>query len=120
AGDFEEAKNNGDDFQFGFLPGNFADIPPRATVFVPGVSTSKLRQIELAFTPIEGGYRGEIKIPWVVFGEYLDLSNKRLGVALAFSDCDSEQPAQEMMISTAPKSISQWGNPVLWNNLDLK
>ncbi len=119
AGDFDEAQNNGDDFQFGFLPGNFSDIPARATVFVPGVSTSKLRQIEVAFAPLEGGYRGEIKIPWDVFGEHLDLSNQRLGVALAFSDCDAEKPAQEMMISTAPKSISQWGNPMLWNNLSL-
>lgn len=119
AGDFTEAKNNGDDFQFGFLPGNFADLPARATVFVPGVSTSKLRQIEVAAKPIEGGYRMEVKIPFVVFGENLDLSNRRLGVALAFSDCDSEKPAQEMMISTAPQSISQWGNPTLWNNLDL-
>lgn len=120
AGDFDQAKNNGDDFQFGFLPGNFADIPARATVFVPGVSTSKLRQIELAFIPIEGGYRGEVKIPWATFGDKLDLTNHRLGVALAFSDCDAEQPAQEMMISTAPQSIAQWGNPALWNNLDLR
>lgn len=119
AGDFTEAKNNGDDYQFGFLPGNFADLPARATVFVPGVSTSKLRQIEVAARPIEGGYRMEVKIPFVVFGENLDLSNRRLGVALAFSDCDSEKPAQEMMISTAPQSLSQWGNPTLWNNLDL-
>lgn len=119
AGDFDETKNNGDDFQFGFLPGNFSDIPARATVFVPGVSTSKLKQIELAAAPIQGGYRAEMKIPWVVFGEHLDLANKRLGAALAFSDCDSEKPAQEMMISTAPKSLSQWGNPALWSNLEL-
>lgn len=118
--DFDEPKNNGDDYQFGFMPGNFADIAPRATVFVPGVSTSKLRQILVAAVPIEGGYRMEVKIPFAVFGENLDLSYKRLGAALAFSDCDSEKPAQEMMISTAPKSISQWGNPTLWNNLDLK
>ncbi|MCS7350819.1 MAG: sugar-binding protein [Anaerolineae bacterium] len=117
--DFDVAKNDGDDFQFGFMPGNFKDVQARATVFVPGVPPSKLRQIQIAFVPIKGGYRGEIQIPWAVFGEALDLKAKRLGVALSFSDCDGDKPAQEMMISTAPKSIAQWGNPTLWNNLDL-
>ncbi|MCS7010966.1 MAG: hypothetical protein NZL98_06335 [Anaerolineales bacterium] len=118
-GDFDKSQNDGDDFQFGFLPGNFADIPARATVFVPGVSTGKLRQIEVASAHIEGGYRMEIKIPFIVFGDVLNLSTGRLGAALAFSDCDSDKPAQEMMISSAPKSISQWGNPTLWTNLSL-
>lgn len=119
AGDFDKAQNDGDDFQFGFLPGNFADIAPRATVFVPGVSTSKLRQIQVASSRTESGYRMEVKIPFVVFGDALKIGDGRLGAALAVSDCDADAPAQEMMISAAPKSISQWGNPTLWTNLIL-
>jgi hypothetical protein len=119
AKDFYETKNNSDDFQFGFMPGNFSDLPARATVFVPGVSTSKMRQILVQFQRTESGYRGEIKIPWSTFGDSLDLSGKRLGASLCFSDNDSDQPAQEMMICTAPTALSQWGNPTLWNNLEL-
>lgn len=120
AGDFDKAQNNEDDFQFGFMPGNFADVPARATVFVPGVPPSRLRQIQYSFVRTESGYRGEIKIPFAVFGDALNRSGNRLGAALSFSDCDGDKPAQEMMISTAPKSIAQWGNPTLWNNLDLE
>ncbi|RME34414.1 MAG: hypothetical protein D6793_08575, partial [Thermoflexia bacterium] len=119
AKDFYEAQNDSDDFQFGFMPGNFGDIPSRATVFVPGVSTSKLRQLLVQFQRTAEGYRGEIKIPWATFGDNLDRSGNRLGASLCFSDNDADQPAQEMMICTAPAAISQWGNPTLWNNLEL-
>ncbi|MGC8856183.1 MAG: sugar-binding protein [Anaerolineae bacterium] len=119
AKDFYETQNNGDDFQFGFMPGNFSDVPSRATVFVPGVSTSKMRQLVAQFQRTPQGYRGEIKIPWATFGDNLDRSGNRLGASLCFSDNDADQPAQEMMICTAPAALSQWGNPMLWNNLEL-
>ncbi len=119
AGDFDETKNNGDDFQFGFMPGNFADIAPKVTVFVPPISSARIKEIESAFVHTEDGYRGEVKIPFTLFGNALDLSQGVLGATLAFSDNDSDKPAQEMMISTAPASIAQWGNPTLWVNLRL-
>lgn len=119
-GDFNLAKNNGDDFQFGFMPGDFATVQSRATIFVPPVSSSRIKQIEIAFLQTEKGYRGEVKIPFTIFGEALDLSSGVLGASLSFSDNDSEKPAQEMMISTAPASIAEWGNPTLWNNLTLE
>jgi hypothetical protein len=119
AGDFDETKNNGDDFQFGFMPGDFGEVAPKGTVFVPPISSARIKSIESAFARTANGYRGEVKIPFTVFGDALDLSQGVLGATVAFSDNDSAQPAQEMMISTAPGSISQWGNPTLWNNLKL-
>ncbi len=119
AGDFDETKNNGDDFQFGFMPGNFADVAPKVTVFVPPIPSARIKSIESAFVQTKSGYRGEVKIPFTVFGDALDLTQGVFGAALAFSDNDSDKPAQEMMISTAPASIAQWGNPTLWNNLQL-
>ncbi len=119
AGDFDETKNNGDDFQFGFMPGNFADIAPKVTVFVPPISSARIKEIESAFVQTESGYRGEVKIPFTLFGNALDLSQGVFGASLSFSDNDSDKPVQEMMISTAPASIAQWGNPTLWSNLRL-
>jgi len=120
AGDFDQAKNNSDDFQFGFMPGNFADIEPRAVIFVPPVPSARVREIQSVLVRTEGGYRGEIKIPFTVFGDALDLSQGVFGASLSFSDNDSDKPVQEMMISTAPASIAQWGNPTLWSNLWLE
>lgn len=120
AGDFDRAKNDSDDFQFGFMPGNFADVEPRAVVFVPPVPGARVQEIETAFVRTEGGYRGEVKIPFAIFGEALDLSQGVVGASLSFSDNDSDKPVQEMMISTAPASIAQWGNPTLWSNLWLE
>ncbi len=118
AKDYDVAKNDADDFQFGFMPGNFADVLPGVEIFVPSLSAEQKALVEAKFAQTADGYQGEAKIPFALFGE-VDLSQGAFGAVLSLSDNDSDHPAQEMMISTAPASIAAWGNPTSWTNLIL-
>ncbi|MCM8812299.1 MAG: hypothetical protein NC910_04545 [Candidatus Omnitrophica bacterium] len=62
-GDFKEAVNSSDDFQFGFSPGNFGSLKPEAHVWVPSIEAAVLKQIQIAARTMERGYAMEIRIP---------------------------------------------------------
>lgn len=119
-GDFDEATNNEDDFQLGFSPGNFEDVPPAVVLWVPeGFPREHLQAIEYAVKRTEDGYQGEVRIPWGFFGPALNLDARRLGAMVAFSDNDQKKPKQETMISIAPESVLHWGDPTYWVDLSL-
>ncbi len=76
-GDYNEAVNSSDDFQFGFSPGNFKELKPEVYIWVPSVDPSSLRQIELAAQKLPTGYTLEIRLPTKVLFQTL---TKRVGV----------------------------------------
>ncbi len=76
-GDYNEAVNSSDDFQFGLSPGNFKDVPPEVYVWVPSIAPHSLGQIQIAAEKKPFGYTLEVRIPTKVLFQTL---LKRVGV----------------------------------------
>ena len=76
-GDYKEAVNSTDDFQFGFSPGNFQAIPPEIYVWVPSVEAKVLEQAKIAAKKTQYGYNLEIRIPTVLLFQNI---TKKVGV----------------------------------------
>ncbi|RJP60978.1 MAG: hypothetical protein C4541_02985 [Candidatus Auribacter fodinae] len=67
-GDYNEAMNSNDDFQFGFSPGNFNNIPAEAFLFTPEMDAEQyLEYVEIAATKKGNGYIIEVRIDAKMF-----------------------------------------------------
>ena len=76
-GDYNEAVNSSDDFQFGISPGNFKNLPPEVYVWTPTVDPKSLKQIQIASQKKEFGYTIEVRFPTKFLFQTLQ---KRVGV----------------------------------------
>ncbi len=76
-GDYKEAVNSTDDFQFGFSPGNFQAIPPEIYVWVPSVDAKILEQAKIAAKKTQNGYNLEVRIPVALLFQNI---TKKVGV----------------------------------------
>lgn len=130
-GDYNEAVNSSDDLQLGLSPGNFKEIKPEVTIWVPSVDPKSLAQVQIAAVKKEYGYTLEVRIPTSFLFQTLGkqqvskiLSSGqlqkgfRLGVMLDCSDTDEPQRPQKSMLSTSPER--QWGDPTTFNILELQ
>ncbi|MCD6460321.1 hypothetical protein J7L67_06600 [bacterium] len=62
-GDYNEAMNSKDDFQFGFSPGNFNNVEPEVYMFVPEYDPDEyLDKVEIAALKTKNGYIIEVRI----------------------------------------------------------
>ncbi|HEX7597361.1 MAG TPA: sugar-binding protein, partial [Polyangia bacterium] len=120
--DFDSDQPGADDFQVGVSPGDFKAVKPDFYIFTPAMAPSSWQgQVEYAVIPTADGYTGEVKLPAAVLRGLRLFPDNTIGVSFEPSDTDTPgASAQEMMISLAPKSSGQWGNPTNWNNLTLK
>lgn len=117
--DFDSPSESDDDFQLGVSPGDFAAVPPDIFIFTPPTNPASYRErIEFAVVQNANGYAAEVKIPAAVLKGLRLAEGHAIGATFEPSDTDTRGGSdQEMMMSTAPQSSSQWGNPTLWNNL---
>jgi hypothetical protein len=118
-GDFEDKANNKDDFQLGISPGDFDLLEPEVWVWTPPVLAGDVKKVQLAAKKIDGGYTLEFAIPWTLLKVKPE---PNLIMGFAFSPSDTDTPGkldQEMMMSSAPGSSPNWGNPTFWGNLIL-
>ncbi len=117
--DFDSNQAGDDDFQLGISPGDFKDIPPDLTIFAPPTSPDQYANlVEYQVIRTGSGYAGEIKIPAKVLKGLRLAPGQSIGATFEPSDTDTPGGSdQEMMMSSAPQSSSNWGNPTLWNNL---
>ncbi len=76
-GDYNEAVNSSDDFQFGFSPGNFRNLKPEVHIWVPSVDPNSLKAIQIAAAQRPGGYILEVRVPTKVLFQGL---TRRVGV----------------------------------------
>jgi len=146
-GDYNEAMNSSDDFQFGFSPGNLANLKPEVIVWTPTVKDELKERIELAVKKHKFGYCLEVRLPAEVLfskefkrvgvepkdteGGKIHYSYKlagdktlglrkgfKLGVSIDPSDCDRENVAQESLMSSSTNRV--WGDPTTFGILELK
>lgn len=147
-GDYNEAMNSDDDFQFGFSPGNFGDIKPEVIIWTPSVKDSLKSKIQVGAKRTEAGYVVEVKIPpEVVFrqgaarvgvepkgsqkeGEMRYMyklegesvlrlrEGFKIGISIDPSDCDNEKVPQESLMSSSTDRV--WGDPTTFGILELK
>lgn len=127
--DFDSNQAGDDDFQVGISPGDFKAVKPDFYIFTPPGAQERAVQlpsisgdkVEFSVARTADGYTGEVKLPATVLKGLRLSPDNTIGVSFEPSDTDTPgSSAQEMMISLAPKSSSQWGNPTNWNNLTLK
>ncbi|MCJ7723081.1 MAG: hypothetical protein MUP03_03010 [Anaerolineales bacterium] len=120
--DFDSAAAGDDDFQIGISPGNFADVPPDFFIFTLPVSQEMYHPIvQFAVIRTEAGYAGEAMVPIIVLKGLRLALDHAIGASFEPSDTDtSGSSEQELMMSSAPKSSSDWGNPLNWVNLIIK
>jgi len=148
-GDYTEAANSSDDFQFGFSPGNFDDITPEVFIWTPYIDGNYQDQLEIASTRTKTGYIMEIRLPQEFLleplkkrigvdptpqdedGSQLLLPNSetarildfnaglRLGICIDPSDCDNSEIPQKLLMSTSGEGRT-WGDPTTFGFLELK
>ncbi len=135
AGDYNEAVNSFDDFQFGLSPGNFSTIQPEVYIWTPNLETNYKGLIDVKASKTADGYIIEARIPLKVL--YSDLKKiaraspevsktlpkrfskgMRLGISVDPSDTDSPAAPQKLMMSTSRNRA--WGDPTTFGILELK
>ena len=101
-GDFDVDPLNGDDFQFAFSPGNFADLGAQAWFFQPSLQDAAPAGVPVAAQPrADGpGYTLEAAIPW-------DASRCARSQAARSASARSPPTA----ITRMPRTKSTWSAP---------
>jgi endo-alpha-1,4-polygalactosaminidase (GH114 family) len=117
--DFDSTEAGDDDYQLGISPGDFADVPPDFVIFTPPSDPIWYKaMVECVVVRTDTGYAAELKIPKQVL-RGLRLADGH-AIAATFEPSDTDTPGgsdQELMLSSAPGSSSNWGDPSYWNNL---
>jgi hypothetical protein len=103
-------------------PANFTDVSPDFFIFTPPVSQERYRPIvQFAVIRTETGDAGEAMVPIKVLKGLRLALDHAIGASFESSDTDTPGSSeQELMMSSAPKSSSDWGNPLNWVNLIIK
>jgi hypothetical protein len=122
-GDYNEAMNSNDDFQFGFSPGNFTTLKPEVIIWTPSVKDELKNTIAIGSQKTKLGYIIEVKMPPAVFFQRVAPSSKlekglRLGVMVDPSDCDKANVPQESLMSSSTNRV--WGDPTTFGILELQ
>jgi hypothetical protein len=117
AGDFAVREANGDDFQLGLSPGDFAGLAPEAVFWNPDRLDERNASVSVAAKPREpGGYTLEAAVPWQALGSFRPQEGMAIGFAASAGDNDQEGvPQQELMITTCPRL--QYRQPLTFGNL---
>jgi len=144
-GDYNEAMNSGDDFQFGFSPGNFNNVRPDIIIWTPTVKDELKKTMEIGSQKTKFGYRVEVKVPKEVIlhegvirartgqedtskihytyrlesGPETELKKGfKFGISIDPSDGDNKKIPQESLMSSSTDRV--WGDPTTFGILELK
>jgi len=120
--DFDSTEAGSDDYQLGISPGNGQDVDPGFYIWQPATMMEDYQNaVDWAVTITSTGYQGEIHIPVSVLHGLRLVTGQTIGASFEPSDTDTPGGSdQETMLSTAPQSSTNWGNPTYWNNLILQ
>ncbi len=117
AGDFNSTAMDGDDYQIGLSPGDFANIHPEAYIWT-NRDPALIASIKVAATARGSDYLLEAAIPWTTLN-FQPAAGKALGFDIDYSDTDTPGAAvQELMLSSSPHR--SYNDPTSWGNLFLK
>lgn len=118
AGDFQTPSANGDDYQIGLSPGDFAGLGPQAVFWNPDKKDARNQSVSVAAQerPAHNGYTLEAAIPWTALGGIRPEPGAAIGFAASAGDNDrADTPRQELMISTVQRL--QYRQPFTFGNL---
>ncbi len=117
--DFESSEAGSDDFQLGISPGNFGEVPSDFVIFTPSADPNLYKAaIQAKIVRTAEGYAAELSIPREILKGLRLAEGQTIGATFEPSDTDTPGGSeQEMMMSSAPQSSSNWGDPTFWNNL---
>lgn len=118
AGDFARSEADGDDYQLGLSPGDFAALGPEAAFWNPNRDDERNKSVRVAARPLPSGkgYTLEAAVPWSALGGYRPSPGQAIGFAASAGDNDQPKaPIQELMTSTAPRL--QYRQPFTFGNL---
>lgn len=117
--DFDTNMESDDDFQLGLSPGDFDQVPPDFFIWTPAMFVDDyIDLVDYAVVQTPTGYAAELFIPARVLKGLRFASDHAIGGTFEPSDTDTPGGTdQELMMSTAPQSPQNWGNPTVWNNL---
>lgn len=117
-GDFDDAAGNGDDYQFGFAPGDFAGLVPEGVLYIPYRDVVVNQQIIVAARPNSTGYTLEAAVPWAVLRIQPE-QGRVLGYTIDLSDNDVPVTAQQQtQVTHNPNFLFQM--PATFGNLILE
>jgi len=143
-GDYNEAINSNDDFQFGFSPGNFGSLPAEVYLWIPELDMDYKSEIEVASSKTDHGYTLEIRIPSCVLyssrnkivgvdptkpiglidrpldekQSYAFKKGDKFGISVDPSDTDDLAAPQKVLLSSSTNRL--WGDPTTFGTLELK
>jgi hypothetical protein len=119
AGDFNEPRLNGDDFQLGLSPGSNRDNP-EAYLWNPAERRGVPAGLAIVTraTADTGGYLLEAAIPWSMYG-ITPAGGQRMGFALNSSDNDTPgtNEQQSMLSSVSTRTLL---DPMTWGTVELQ
>ena len=99
--DYDDKSMNGDDYQIGVSPGNFANVPPVAYAWFNGPDIKDVIKIQQAQVRTADGYILEIFIPKDLLKGITLEEGAKFGMNISPSDADSEAEGQKVMMSTS-------------------
>lgn len=124
-GDYNEAVNSDDDFQFGLSPGDFGKLQPEVFLWTPPLEEAFLKEPTLAAQKTADGYTLEARLPTTLLfatakkGKEISFAKgKRFGISIDTSDTDDPRVPQKCLLSTSTNRI--WGDPTTFGILELK
>lgn len=117
-GDFDAAVGDGDDWQFGFSPGDFQRLAPEGVVYIPVRDASLNQQVGVEAKPAGDGYTLEARIPWSAL-RVRPQSGLVLGYTIDLSDNDVPGTAQQQTQVTEDPRF-QFNLPATFGNLILQ
>lgn len=118
APDFDDDSLNGDDYQIGFSPGNFANHPPEGVLWYPARESVLNRSLLVSVQRQASGYTLESATPWSVL-DIRPMSGMVFGFALNANDNDAPgMAAQQTILMNTSNMV--WGRPTTFSNLRLE
>lgn len=124
-GDYNEAVNSDDDFQFGLSPGNFGTLKPEVFLWTPPLADKEFKGATIAAKKMEEGYTVEARLPSEVLfvtakkgTETRFKEGQQFGISIDVSDTDDLRMPQKCLLSTSTNRI--WGDPTTFGILELK
>ncbi|HMB00173.1 MAG TPA: sugar-binding protein, partial [Spirochaetota bacterium] len=99
--DYNDTGMSGDDFQFGFSPGNFKNLKAETFCFVPGLGKQEQKKIRQISKRTQTGYIIEVFIPKTVLKNINLTEGAAIGLNINPSDTDDVGHVQKIMMSTS-------------------
>ncbi len=149
-GDYNEAMNSKDDYQFGFSPGNFDNLKPEIVIFTPEIEPEQyLPYVEIASTKTAEGYIVEVRIEAKLFndikikdsdpskqimsadrsvlsGEQSEEQDSNFSfregmmIGTSIDSSDCDDPSAPQKLLMSTSSPRVWGDPTTFSRFELK